>query len=180
MHTASEWCSALCEALESDLIGVGEPEFTRLFVHGGEYWTSDHRYHMAMRCFIRAEDVPEGRMHAQAIRRLRFLRGKLLDDLREADKIFVYRNLRQGLTDPEIARLHAAVRRHGDATLLCLRRQNATHPHGHLETAAPGLLIGYVDRFSHDPATGAFLGHVHGALLALCRKALHMRHATRA
>jgi tetratricopeptide (TPR) repeat protein len=172
----------LTMALEAEFAGVGEPEHTRLFVAGSgaraEYWTSDHRYHMAMRTFVMADAVPEDRMRAQITQRLRFLRRKLIDDLRGAEKIFVYRDLRQDLPDAEITRLHAAVRRYGDATLFNIRYRDAAHPHGHVEAAGPGLLIGYIDRFSHDPASNTFLGHVHGALLALCREALRLRDAT--
>jgi tetratricopeptide (TPR) repeat protein len=163
----------LARALETEFAGVGEAEFTQLFVPDGaaEYWTVDTRYHMAMRCFVPVADVPYERMTRQVIRRLRFLRAKLIEDLREARKIFVYKNMKRDLTEAELARLHAACRRYGDNTLLYIRYQDATHPAGEVRRAAPGLLVAAVEHFSHTPDTDLFIGPATEPLLAICRRA---------
>ena len=165
----------LTQALNTDFAGVGEPEFTNIFVppggHPPEYWTTDTRYHMAMRCFVKVEDVPLDRMTVQVRKRLSYLRGKLIDDLRSGSKIFVYKNMKRNLTDEELGRLHAACRRFGDNTLFYIRYEDAAHPCGTVVPAADGLMIGYIDRFSHTPDTDEFLGAATDSLLRLCRKA---------
>jgi len=175
---------ALCNALETEFAGVGEPEFTRLFVpdnsNPAEYWTTDTRHHMAMRTFVLVADMPEDRMQRQVSQRLRFLRRKLIDDLRAAEKIFVYKNMRRNLTGDELARLHREVRAYGDTTLFYIAYADPQHPPGTVESGGPGLIRGYIEHFSHHPATDAFFGHVHQELLALCRKALAVRQADRA
>ena len=162
-------------ALETDLDGVGEPEFTRVFVpnhdEAPEYWTTDTRYHMAMRSFVLVKDVPLEAMSHMVTRRQRFLRRKLLEDLKTGSKIFVYKNLRENLRDDLLARLLAAVRRHGDNTLFFIGYQEEGHPNGTVRVAGEGLLIGYIDHFSHAPGTDAFLGFAHEQLLILCRRA---------
>jgi hypothetical protein len=57
-------------------------------------------------------------------------------------------------------RLHAAMRRHGDVTLLQVRWHDATHPAGTVESAAPGLLLGYIDRFGDGRLPAAIVGRV--------------------
>ncbi len=166
---------ALCTALETEFPGVGEPEFTRIFVPTNndrrEYWATDRRFHMAMRTFVYADDVKPERMAQQFAQRQRLLRRKLIEDLHEGRKIFVYKNMRRNLTDQELARLHAAVRRYGDATLFVIRYAGTQHRLGEVEIVGPGLILGNIDRFSHHPETDAQLGPAHEMLLALCRKA---------
>jgi hypothetical protein len=48
-------------------------------------------------------------------------------------------------------RLHAAMRRHGDVTLLQVRWHDATPQRKRSRSAAPGLPLGYIDRFGKRP-----------------------------
>ncbi len=70
-----------------------------------------------------------------------------MEDLEAGNKIFVYRLTDRTLTATELERLRVAMRSYGDNTLLYVRREDATHPNGTVELAAPGLLVGYIDRF---------------------------------
>ena len=138
--------------LESRFEGVGTKENTELFVSAisggvGEYCTRDRRGYMFMRAFINEDEVPFDRMYASACRRLQFLSRKLIEDLEEGNKIFVFRLTDRHLADDELDRLHTAMRSYGDNTLLYVRYADAEHPNGLVELAAPGLIIGYIDRF---------------------------------
>jgi tetratricopeptide (TPR) repeat protein len=140
----------LADALECEFEGVGRPEQTVLDVpHGdrGEYVVSDRRFGMVMHTFVAVRSVPRDKMFVQICRRLSFLKQKLVDDLREGGKIFVYKNALRTLTDAEIERLHTAIRRYGDATLLYVRRETKENPHPTVIAPRPGLLIGHIDRF---------------------------------
>ena len=60
-------------------------------------------------------------MFDRICRRLAYLRRKLLNDLREAEKIFVWRQGITNLSDDALASLHEAMRQYGDNTLLYVR-----------------------------------------------------------
>jgi tetratricopeptide (TPR) repeat protein len=178
LRWADVYQDQLCEALETNLAGIGEAEFTNLFVPPSdkpEYWTTDTRYHMAMRCFVLVEEVPIERMRKQVLARLKFLRGKLLDDLSLGEKIFVYKNMKRNLTETELDRLYHAVRRYGSNTLLYLRYSDHSNPSRSVRVDRDGLIVGYVDHFSHSPDTDRFIGHATAAFLEICRKARDLR-----
>jgi tetratricopeptide (TPR) repeat protein len=145
----------LVAALDAEFEGVGTPDQTILRTpeHGNhlEYGAADKRFGMMMHTFVRADQVPADKMFVQLCRRLSYLRGKFLDDLAMGGKIFVYKNAYRDLTEDEVMRLHKAVRRYGNATLLYVRREMEGKSFPLVEVAAPGLLIGYIDRFAFSP-----------------------------
>jgi tetratricopeptide (TPR) repeat protein len=169
----------IIQVLESRFEGVGDPANTEVFVNEEnerrEYCTRDLRGFMFMRAFVYADEMPMERMRKQAFRRLAFLKDKLIADLQAGGKIFIWRTTERNLSDPEIARLHAAVRAYGDNVLLYVRLQDETHLNGLVEQVAPGLLIGYIDRFklspdgvlSSSPASASWLGICRAALTAV-------------
>jgi hypothetical protein len=165
----------LSKALETELAGIGEPRHTNVFIPPTtarpEYWTTDKRYHMAMRCFVYPDETPRRRMRTLLTKRFAFLRRKLLDDLRTGGKIFVYKNMKRNLADAELDRLFAACRSYGRNTLLYIRYQDGEHPNGTVRWRRPGLLVGYIDHFSHTPDTDAFIGGANASLLRICREA---------
>ena len=142
----------LLAALDAAFDGVGTPEQTVLRAPDGgnhlEYGASDRRFGMVMHTFVRADQVPEDKMFVQLCRRLTYLRTKLLEDLREGSKIFVYKTL-ENLPDGVIGQLHGAVRRYGDTTLLYVRLQDENRRFPLVEAPERGLLIGNIDRFSN-------------------------------
>jgi len=165
---------ALTEALETGFEGVGLPEQTELFVPPstgrGEYWTRDKRYWMAMRTFIPADEITEDKMFERVCRRLQFLKRKMIEDLAGASKIFVYKVIARNLTDEEFGRIHRAMRRYGENTLLYVGYADADHPAGTVEIAKPGLILGYVERFAFSP-DDTNLGPATDGWLAICRAA---------
>jgi tetratricopeptide (TPR) repeat protein len=167
----------LYKALESEFEGVGSPENAIVFVREDrgqpEYWVRDRRHHIVMRCFVSPQDVPHDEMLRLVERQHKFLKDKLIDYLRSGSKIFVYKNLKRNLTDEELTRLHAALRRYGDNTLFYIRYSDSQHIAGTVEASeAPGLIIGYTDRFTHTPDTDERLGPTTDILRDLCASAL--------
>jgi tetratricopeptide (TPR) repeat protein len=165
----------LTEALEKRFDGVGLPEHTNVFVppDADEYWTTDQRYAMAMRSFIRTDEVTREKVTKMMHKRLQFLRTKLIEDLERGDKIFVYKNLYRDLTDEELGRLHAAVRSYGDNTLLYVRYEQPGRPSGTVEIAGAGLMIGYIDHFAFSPDDQPLESADEG-WLAVCRRAFQL------
>jgi predicted Zn-dependent protease len=150
------WADMPYEGLLSALLnrfeGVGSEEHTVLFttaIGGGraEYCTRDKRDMMFMRTFVWEDQTPFERMKVSAFNRLRFLSRKLIDDLAQGSKIFVFRLTDRNLSGAEVDALHSAMRSYGDNTLLYVRYEDSSHPNGTVEVVKPGLLIGYMDRF---------------------------------
>jgi len=165
----------IVQALETRFAGVGLPENTSVFVNREngrpEYCTRDLRGFMFMRAFVYEDEMPMERMAKQALRRLAYLKDKLIADLEAGSKIFVWRCTERDLTEAEIARLHQAVRSYGDNFLFYVRRQDDAHPNGTVEQAAPGLLIGYIDRFKMSPEGVLASAPASASWLELCRRA---------
>jgi tetratricopeptide (TPR) repeat protein len=162
-------------ALESRFDGVGAPEHTEIFVNREnsrpEYCTRDRRGFMFMRAFVYEDEMPYERMSKEALRRLGFLKDKLVADLTAGGKIFVYRLTDRNLDSAQLERLHAAVRSYGDNMLLYVRYADAAHPNSTVELAAPGLMIGYIDRFKIAPDGQLSASPPSASWLAICKNA---------
>lgn len=162
-------------ALENRFDGVGSEEHTELFVNREnsrpEYCTVDRRGFMFMRAFIYEDEMPNERMWKQAERRLRYLKDKLIADLESGSKIFIYRITARNLEPEELARLHVAMRRYGDNMLLYVRYADAPHPNGTVELAAPGLMVGYIDRFKISPEGQLSANPPSSSWMAICTRA---------
>ena len=79
--------------------------------------------------------------------RLTFLRRKLLEDLKNGEKVWVWKsNIK--LTLDQIERLVAVLRRHGQNILLWVVEADDAHRPGSVERISDNLLKGYVERFA--------------------------------
>jgi tetratricopeptide (TPR) repeat protein len=161
----------LVDALNNQLDGVGLPENTRLYVDG-DYRTRDTRYFMLMHTFILPTQTTPEELLPKICKRLQYLRGKLLDDLRAAEKIFIYKAV-EPLTDAQIMPLWRAVSAYGPNTLVVARIADAAHAPGTVRVVEPGLIVGYFDRTSTtDPSVDIWL--------SICRRAHALWQAGRA
>ncbi len=167
----------LVRVLENRFEGVGAPENTELFLTAvsggrGEYCTRDRRGDMMfMRAFIYEDEMAFDAMYASACRRLTFLTRKFVEDLERGSKIFVYRLTDRALSAEELDRLHRAMRAYGKNTLLYVQLADASHPNGTVGQAAPGLLMGYMDRFKMSPSGQLSAAPATASWLAVCRAA---------
>jgi hypothetical protein len=168
--------AGLLSALRSRFDGVGSEEHTELFVSKvtggrGEYCTRDRRDMMFMRVFVYEDQAPFEKMKVSAFNRLKFLTRKLIEDLEEGSKIFVFRVTDRDLTEREIDDLHAAMRGYGDNTLLYVRYEDADHPNGTVEVVKPGLMVGYMDRFKISRTGQLSAAPPTASWIAVCRNA---------
>jgi tetratricopeptide (TPR) repeat protein len=153
-------------AIECGFAGVGDEEHTEVRAVRGnlgheEYAISDRRFLLESRTFVRTSDAPADRIFVQTCRRLRFLRGKLLEDMRAAENIFVYRCEPPIDTATAVA-MHAALKKHGDNALLCVMRAHGEHASGTVQAVRNGLFLGYISHFALDPAAGTAGSDVAG------------------
>ena len=165
--------SHLIDALGCEFEGVGSEESTilktvRHSVDDEEYVTQDRRFFMESHTFVRTSDAPADSMFKQTCRRLRFLRGKLLEDLRAAEKIFMFK-AHHALPDDQARALHAALCHYGDNALLCVMRADAAHPAASVRVLGRGLYVGYVSHFLNDDS--GLPGFDISGWQAICAKA---------
>jgi hypothetical protein len=77
---------------------------------------------------------------------LRLLRRKLLRDIADARRIFVFKSTAPGFGLAEMRRLHTAMRAIGPASLLCITQENPAET-CRVEKLADGLYAGRLERF---------------------------------
>lgn len=157
----------LVAMLDAGLAGVGEDLYTRLSFANGEYVLSDPRY-FDMHTFIQSSAADPEKLRRQMMRRLEFLRDKLLDDLVAAEKIFVFQQHGHGLTDAAVLAIHAAMCRHGPGVLLAVRHPDLPGQDGSVGWLGEGVMLGFLSQLTADPLSAR--AH-HPAWGALCRKA---------
>jgi hypothetical protein len=166
----------LLKALRARFAGMGRPEFIEIEVsHSGtEYMVFDKRFHFRYHAWVKlGEQAPE-EIHARECRRLPLLVRKLIEDLTEGNKIFVYRGI-EPLAEAQARELAEAIGAYGPGTLLWVERADAANPPGAVIRLGPTLLKGHIDRFAppenaHDLSLDCWI--------AICRNALALTRAT--
>jgi hypothetical protein len=114
-----------------------------------EYMIHEKKFGLVYHTFVYEGQRSVWLMREQESARLKFLRRKFMEDLASTDKIFVYK-FGSGVSEEEILPLQMALNRHGEATLLWVVPAERDRPAGTVEVMMPGLLKGYIDRFSPD------------------------------
>jgi len=144
------WCTIspkqVIAALKSRFEGVGLEEHTSLRVNDiGEYILDDRRY-FSMHTFVENKQADADAFLKQMCRRLVFLKSKLIEDLENAEKVFVYKPGDGLLQDADVMEIWRAARQYAANTVLCVRLHDDLHTAGTVERLEDGLLLGYVDR----------------------------------
>ena len=93
------------------------------------------------------EPGQQDEMHQRGAAAVGFLRRSLLRDIAEARKIFVFQTAAPEFNEIKVRRMHAALRRHGPAALLCVTQARPGTPAGTVTRLADGLYLGRVSRF---------------------------------
>lgn len=125
------------------LFGLGDPD------QNGrrEYYVQESAYSLRWHTFQYPDQIDADRLLRQQTQAVGFWRRKLLEDLRSAEKLCVWKsNLAQDETN--IRQLLQALRGHGPNSLLWVMRSDAEHQAETVEDLGGGLLRGYVVRFA--------------------------------
>ena len=144
----------MIEAIETDFEGMfdeGRYEFTLPFMWPD--WRLDCRvhgftFHTGIPASAELNSELWTRKTRDAIRTFRFLKTKLLDELRQGEKIFVFR-FNFDVAPELIDRFHAAIRRHGSGWLLHVM-QDESKPFGWTEKRADGLIVAAIARLMNE------------------------------
>jgi len=139
--------AALIEGLDSNFAGLAEPETTDLVWDGTEYFLRTPFVTIHTQCLVEQDEAGQAEILRCGRATLRLLRRKLLKDIADAKRIFVFKSLDREFGKAEMYRLHAALRRLGPACVLCVNVARSGQPIGRAECLAAGLYAGYLDRF---------------------------------
>ena len=136
----------LAALLDEEFERLGDPDFTELgFTEGGEYLVRDTRHLYHMHSFVQKDTVDPDLFLSQQVRRLGYLKRKLIEDLQAAEKIFVFKSSLARISDTALCRLQSSIARYGDGMILGLRRAEENHSAGSLEILTPRVLVGYLE-----------------------------------
>jgi hypothetical protein len=162
----------LVHALQSELSGIDDPQQVEIESplpddKWQEYFVRNRLFDMKGHTNRYAYRIDVAEAHTQVVRTLRYLRQKLLRDLKEASKIFVYRTDADHSLD-EMTRLLQAIRSHGNGTLLWVTAGDPGFGIGSVEVLGDGFLKGHLDRFAPPSQTYEVS---FDAWLTVCRNA---------
>ena len=175
LRFASAPLPALLSGLRGRFEGMGEPDRIEIQVSENqqEYLVVDKCFGFLYHPWVLVGEAEPEDIRRREAKRLPFLRRKLIEDLEEGNKIFVYRGMHR-LPQPLVLRLVAALRAYGPTTLLWVEQEEPEHPAGTVERVATGLLKGYIDRFA--PAENAHALSLD-CWVTICRSALKLAEA---
>jgi len=157
----------LIRLLEARGAGMGEPKHVELRrTAWGEHVVHDRRFGIGFHTFMTSALAdPDAFLDKQAAR-LRWLRDKLIGDLEEADKVFVYKP-EPGTPPAQVQRIVRAVRSYGGARLLCLALADERSPPGSVRDSGGGLIHGYLS--VHNPVVKGRWDIPFDEWLSICR-----------
>ncbi len=146
----------LVAALERKFDGLAAADTVTAYLAGEpgrrEFIVRESAYGLMYHTFIAEGDADPKALHDAEVKRLGFLRRKLLEDLAGGDKICVWRSpVTADLS--EVKPLLDVLRRLGPNTLLWVVEADDEHAAGTIEITEPGLIKGFVRRFA--PYTNA-------------------------
>jgi hypothetical protein len=139
--------------LKNRFSGIGEPEQMKIVSTPKEYRMRHLESGWGMHTRIKPtpEMTPERVMKDQC-RHTTFLRKKLIKELEQQSKIFVYS--RFVLKDTEISDIYHAVQSYGPNMLMCVRLGDADRPPGSIEWRTDRLMIASLDRAGREEGIG--------------------------
>jgi tetratricopeptide (TPR) repeat protein len=136
----------LIAALEDRFDAVGTVDDTGFELFRDETILLMKKYGLIFHTFVEGvHREPQDKREAfyqQQRRRLTFLKNKMIDDLEEHQKIYVY-STDDYASDAQVSRLFAALRRYGPNSLLYVRPARDDRPVGTVEVLEDGLYAGY-------------------------------------
>jgi hypothetical protein len=136
----------LLELLHNRLDGYGAPANSRVSVaEWGEIVFHDNLYGTSRHTFVHSEGIDLKAFLVKECKRLLFLKDKLLEDLSNGEKIFVYQTNCE-TTEAFPDQLHRAVSQFGRNRTFVVRIADAIHPAGTVVSDGSGLTTGYIGR----------------------------------
>jgi hypothetical protein len=141
----------LAVALERRFEGLGAADTVAVYLAGEpghrEFMVRESAYDLMYHTGVAEGDVEPREMLEREIKRLSFLRCKLLEDLQVGEKIWVWKSA--ATTDAiQVQPLLEALRAQGPNTLLWVVEGDEDHPPGSIEQLDRDFIKGYIERFA--------------------------------
>jgi hypothetical protein len=153
LRTSGVPVDGLIAALDSNFAAFVSSERQEVWCYplpddkGLEHVVRTRAYEIDRHAGVHAPDTDHDRIRAIEIKKAGLLRRKLIEDLTEGEKIFVYKSM-QPIDRSKVDALVAAMRRYGPTTLLWVTLSEPGRMPGTVERLGDGLLRGYLDRFA--------------------------------
>jgi len=162
--------SKLLAALQARFKGMGAPENIGVELSSDEYMVRDQAFGFYYHAWVKAGDMTPEQIQAREKSRVPFLLRKLIEDLTDGHKIFVFHAMEE-ISTASARMLAEAIRSYGPGTLFWVRLADRQHPPGYTEVLSDGLIAGYIDRFA--PGGNAYDLSLD-CWVELCRTALEV------
>lgn len=147
-------------------------EDVTLYVNdAGHYMTYARRVEFHFHTFQPATEIDADELLSREIKRLKFLRRKMIEDLEAGEKIFIRRS-HETLSQEEVHGLLSDITAYGPNTLLWVDVPDDDQLHGRLEVEQPNLLRGYLRMRPNNPHVFTF---DYSSWMKLCRSAHRAR-----
>jgi tetratricopeptide (TPR) repeat protein len=138
----------LLQLLETQFEGLAEPENVILLrTPAGEHWVKDTAFDLNFHTFQTNNIDDTEKFLAKQLARLRWLRDKMLADLKDGTKMFVYKS-DTPLPEPLLERIARALHGYGGARLFYVEQAQAGAPAGTVVPCAGGALRGALSAVS--------------------------------
>jgi hypothetical protein len=136
-------------ALEQQLDGLGERGSLTVGVSssGHELMVEDQRFGFLYHAWVKTGEQTIEAVQDRELKRLPFLKRKLLQDMELGEKIFVFHAMRS-IPEDEVFPLAAILQCYGPNTLLFVTLADHDHATGTVDIRSAGFLVGYLDRFA--------------------------------
>jgi hypothetical protein len=137
----------LLRGLNARFAGIADLGHVRINAENGEYMVKLTKYDFTYHADVKVGEADPDALHAQQVRTVRFLAGKLLDDLANPTKILVFRQ-NEPLSAGDLVDLRIALSRLGPNTLLWVQDACPGHPPGSVEVVDEHMMVSYVRRLA--------------------------------
>lgn len=166
-HTRPE---TLIHLLNSNFSGLGEDGNVRIkHPDAHEYYIEDTVYGIVFHTFTSQYKDSESEFLASQSRRLRWLRDKMLADLSEGAKTFVYK-FHDSDSSVHLQPLVHALSRYGGCRLLCISQADQDNLAASVRTDGSGLFFAYLSRLSPTAVPNTEWDIPFGEWISICRQ----------
>jgi tetratricopeptide (TPR) repeat protein len=152
----------VAELLSEEFERLGDPDHTRLHeAADGSFMVEDDRGYYHMHTFLKKDDIEPGKLLAQQIKRINFLKRELMEDLRSGEKILVCKQTDQRISDTMLLTLSERLGIYGKNILVGIRLADQQHPAGSVDHLTEDILVGYVAAmYTQEPSTHKMIDFV--------------------
>ncbi len=123
---------------------LGDPAHSFVKETPDDYVIEDDRGLYEMHTFLRRNDIEPEKLRVQQIKRIDFLKRKIIEDLQTGEKIFVCKDSKFPITDELLSKMSSAIAAYGPGLLLGVRVADAQNPRGSLVRLADRIVIGHI------------------------------------